>query len=211
MDTPHTLIATAEVARSSGHGADRHLYRRGREARDSPLYILDYSWWERPGGWGCRPGNVPRGNIFGRPPATVVVAVAVASGTEGVRPRRLPPATEWDVATGIGPPPVKGAGPAPAPVTTTHDQRPARRRGKIQIRLALSGMGLVSCAPNIFGGLRVETMTQTEPPAAGDGPRRRARRRSGAAGDGRQRGRNEVEKTSDGTTSRSNSRRRTTM
>ena len=29
------LIATAEVARSSGHGADRHLYRRGREARDS--------------------------------------------------------------------------------------------------------------------------------------------------------------------------------
>ena len=41
LDTPHTLIATAEVARSSGHGADRHLYRRGREARDSPLYILD--------------------------------------------------------------------------------------------------------------------------------------------------------------------------
>ena len=188
MDTPHTLIATAEVARSSGHGADRHLYRRGREARDSPLYILDYSWWARPGGWG-RPGNVPRGNIFGRPPATVVVAVAVASGTEGVRPRRLPPVTEWDVATGIGPPPVKGAGPAPAPVTTTHDQRPARRRGKIQIRLALSGMCLVSCAPNIFGGgLRVETMTQTEPPAAGDGPRCRARRRSGAAGDGRRRG-----------------------
>ena len=145
-------------------------------------------------------------------PRTVVVAVAVASGTEGARPRRLPPATERDVATGLGPPPVKGAGPAPAPVTTTHDQRPARRRGKIQIRLALSGMCLVSCAPNIFGGgLRVETMTQTEPPAAGDGPRRRARRRSGAAGDGRQRGRNEVEKTSDGTTSRSNSRRRTTM
>ena len=54
------------------------------------------------------------------PPATVAVAVAIASGTEGVRPRRLPPATEWDVATGIGPPPVKGAGPAPAPVTTTH-------------------------------------------------------------------------------------------
>ena len=54
------------------------------------------------------------------PPTTVVVAVAVASGTEGVRPRRLFPATEWDVATGIGPPPVKGAGPAPAPVTTTH-------------------------------------------------------------------------------------------
>ena len=92
-----------------------------------------------------------------------------------------------------------------------HDQRPARRRGKIQIRLALSGMGLVSCAPNIFGGLRVETMTQTEPPAAGDGPRCRARRRSGAAGDGRQRGRNEVEKMTDGTTSRSNSRRRTKM
>ena len=146
MDTPHTLIATAEVARSSGHGADRHLYRRGREARDSPLYILDYSWRARPGGWGCRPGNVPRGNIFGRPPATVVVAVAVASGTEGVRPRRLPPATEWDVATGIGPPPVKGAGPAPAPVTTTHDQRPARRRGKIQIRLALGHVSCILCA-----------------------------------------------------------------
>ena len=57
------------------------------------------------------------------PPTTVVVAVAVASGTEGVRPRRLFPATEWDVATGIGPPPVKGAGPAPR--TRHHDPRPA--------------------------------------------------------------------------------------
>ena len=206
MDTPHTLIATAEVARSSGHGADRHLYRRGREARDSPLYILDYSWWARPGGWG-RPGNVPRGNIFGRPPGHGRSRSRGRLGNGGSASPTLP-----DVATGIGPPPVKGAGQAPAPVTTTHDQRPARRRGKIQIRLALSGMCLVSCAPNIFGGgLRVETMTQTEPPAAGDGPRCRARRRSGAAGNGRQRGRNEVEKMTDGTTSRSNSRRRTTM
>jgi hypothetical protein len=77
------------------------------------------------------PSNAPPSLPFSAPPPVVVaVAVAVASGTEGVRPRRLPPATEWDLATGIGPPPVKGAAPAPVPVTTTHDhdQRPARRR-----------------------------------------------------------------------------------
>ena len=123
MDTPHTLIATAEVARSSGHGADRHLYRRGREARDSPLYILDYSWRARPGGWGCRPGNVPRGNIFGRPPATVVVAVAVASGTEGVRPRRPPP--RHRVGRGDGYRPASRQGSGTSTRTRHHDPRPA--------------------------------------------------------------------------------------
>ena len=123
MDTPHTLIATAEVARSSGHGAARHPHRRGREARDSPLYILDYSWWARPGGWGCRPGNVPRGNIFGRPPGHGRSRSRGRLGNGGSASPTPPP--RHRVGRGDGYRPASRQGSGTSTRTRHHDPRPA--------------------------------------------------------------------------------------
>ena len=186
MDTPHTLIATAEVARSSGHGADRHLYRRGREARDSPLYILDYSWWARPGGWG-RPGNVPRGNIFGRPPDHGRSRSRSRLGNGGSASQTPPPRNRVGRGDGLRPASRQGSGTSTR--TRHHDPRPAASAASGKDTNQTSSLGHVSCILcakylRRTAGLRVETMTQTEPSAAGDGPRCRARRRSGTAGDG---------------------------
>ena len=143
MDTPHTLIATAEVARSSGHGADRHLYRRGREARDSPLYILDYSWWARPGGWGCRPGNVPRGNIFGRPPDHGRSRSRSRLGNGGSASQTPPP--RHRVGRGDGYRPASRQGSGTSTRTRHHDPRPAASAASGKDTNQTSSLGHVSC------------------------------------------------------------------
>ena len=130
----------------SGHGADRYLYRRGRAARDSPLYILDYSWRARPGGWG-RPGNVPRGNIFGRPPDHGRSRSRGRLGNGGSASQTPLPRHRVGRGDGYRPASRQGSGTS----TRTrhhdpHDQRPARRRGKIQIRLALGHVSCILCA-----------------------------------------------------------------